>query len=675
LLLIVILFGLCASRSRAVEEWIDGPDFVLQPPVRLPAIEGSQPTAITEPSPPPVDATATPINSGPLLLDAPETGSTATEDLPLRQPPGVEERQPEEPLREEIPWEAIPVETPWQTPLGFAGRTGIPNWEPSTNHFVPVPDRWRVGFPFWDRYGPDHSVRQPRDPFEEDAPYVRGWELNPYRQNVLKGDYPIIGQHTFFVFTGTSFSTFEFRQVPTPTTPFETTPDPGQEDFFGDPDQFFFNHDLRLSFEIFHGDAGFKPVDWRARIVPILNQNYLDVEELGVVSPDVRLGTHRYRTYETIEEAFIEAKLSDTSPYYDFTSVRVGSQPFNSDFRGFIFSDINRAIRLFGTRKANRDQFNLILLDPREKDTNSALNSFSDTRNQTVLIANYFRQDFIWPGYTAQWSVHYDSDRGRGLVFDRNGFLVRPDPVGVFTPHEVNAVYLGWTGDGHINRFNISNAFYWALGNDDLNPLAGQEVDINAQMAALELSYDRDWIRFRSSVFWASGDDDILDDEGEGFDAIFDNPAFAGGEFSYWQRQSIKLLGVNLTNRFSLLADLSSSKIQGQANFVNPGLFLYNVGFDVEITPRLRSINNANFIWFDDTNVIEQFVFQAGIDRHVGTDLSTGFEYRPCLNDNIIIVGGASTLIPGRGFEDIYNTFVGDVDALYATFLQAAFTY
>ena len=78
-----------------------------------------------------------------------------------------------------------------------------------------------------------------------------------------------------------------------------------------------------------------------------------------------------------------------------------------------------------------------------------------------------------------------------------------------------------------INRFNISHAFYWALGKDELNPLAGRPVNINAQMFALELSYDRDWIRFRSSYFFASGDDDVFDGEGKGFDTIFDNPNFS----------------------------------------------------------------------------------------------------------------------------------------------------
>ena len=91
-------------------------------------------------------------------------------------------------------------------------------------------------------------------------------------------------------------------------------------------------------------------------------------------------------------------------------------------------------------------------------------------------------------------------------------------------------------------------------------------------MAALELSYDRDWARFRTCGFYASGDGNINNSTPTGFDTILDNPNFAGGEFSYWQRQQIPLFGVNLTQRNSLVADLRSSKIQGQSNFVNPGM-------------------------------------------------------------------------------------------------------
>jgi len=30
-------------------------------------------------------------------------------------------------------------------------------------------------------------------------------------------------------------------------------------------------------------------------------------------------------------------------------------------------------------------------------------------------------------------------------------------------------------------------------------------------------------------------------------------------------------------------------------------------------------------------------------------------EYRPPLSENIVLTGGISSLVPGRGFEEIYN--------------------
>jgi hypothetical protein len=339
-----------------------------------------------------------------------------------------------------------------------------------------------------------------------------------------------------------------------------------------------------------------------------------------------------------------------------------------------VFADTNLAVRLFGTRHANRDQYNIAVFDQFEKDTNSELNRFQ-SRPQNVIVANYYRQDFIWPGYTTQLSFHYNQDRSDSLVFDRNDFLVRPDPVGVFLPHRIDAVYLGWTGDGHINRFNINHALYLVYGQDDLNPLANQKVSIEAEMAALEVSYDRDWIRFRTSMFYASGDDDIFDARGKGFDSILDNTVFAGGEFSYWNRQAIRLNGVNLVDRFSLVPHLRSSKIQGQTNFVNPGLFLANFGIDVELTPRARLISNVNLLWFDHTQVLEQFTFQGDISHHIGTDLSTGVEYRPILNDNLIVLAGVSGLVPGQGFEDLFANLAQDADNMFAAFVEMAATY
>jgi hypothetical protein len=291
-----------------------------------------------------------------------------------------------------------------------------------------------------------------------------------------------------------------------------------------------------------------------------------------------------------------------------------------------------------------------------------------------VFIANYYRQDFIWPGYTAQVNVVYSHDDS-SFHFNKNDFLVRPDPAGVFQPHTVDAVYLGWTGDGHINRVNITHAFYWALGHDSQNPISNCPNSINAQFAAVELSYDRDWARFRGSFLWASGDGNPNNGHATGFDSVLDNPEFAGGRFSYWQRQAIPLFGVNLVNRESLLPDLRSSKLEGQSNFVNPGLFLANVGLDLDITPKLRLINNLNLLWFDEVAALQTFVFQQTIHHFIGTDVSSGLEYRPLLNNNAIVVLGAAVLFPGGGFRDLYNRLNGEVNPMAQAFLELTLTY
>ncbi len=534
-----------------------------------------------------------------------------------------------------------------EAPLGFTGPSGIlPRETQQNSHFLPIEDRWRLGFPYWDRYDQGH-------PPHEDQPFMEGQVLDPYNQNVLKGDFPIIGQHTFLNMTATSFMIQEFREVPTATTPFESTLRPFSEEFFGKPNQYFYSHYLVLAADLFHGNEAFKPLDWKIRLQPVFNFNFLDVEELAVVHPDVRRGTQRDRSYWALEQWFVEAKLADLGPDYDFLSVRGGSQPFVSDFRGFVFKDVNRGVRLFGTRHANRDQFNAIWFDQTEKDTNSELNEFND-RHQNTVIFNYFRQDFVFPGFTGLLSFHYNHDKP-SFHFDDNFFLARPDPVGVFRPHEINAYYIGLGGDGHIGRLNISTQFYQVLGTDSLNPIAGEPQDINAQMAAVELSVDRDWVRFRASYFFSSGDDDLLDGEARGFDTIFDDPIFAGGEFSYWQRQAIRLFGVNLTQRKSLVPNLRASKIEGQSNFVNPGLHLFNLGVDFEVTKKLRAILNANYLMFDTTEVLDTFTFQPGIDRGIGTDISLGVEYRPLLNDNIILLLGSAVFIPADGFRDLFG--------------------
>jgi hypothetical protein len=490
--------------------------------------------------------------------------------------------------------------------------------------------------------------------------------LNPYQQNLLKGDYPILGQHTFLVLTGTSDTLLEARELPVPSG--VSTARPGSAGFFGDNNQMFVRQNLLLRFELFKGDTAFKPLDWLLTVTPVFNLNHLDVEEHGIVSPDVRQGTVRTRTDLALQEAFLEYHLVNLSRRYDFISIKVGMQPFNSDFRSFIFNDTNLAARLFGNFGNNRYQYNVLFFKMLEKDTNSELNTFA-WRDQQVLIANLYWQDFLWPGYTSQFSVHYNRDEAT-LRFDDNNFLVRPDPVGNFKPHEVNVAYLGWTSAGHIGRLNVTHAAYLAFGKDEHNPLAGRRVDINAQMVALELSMDFDWLRPKISFLWASGDRHPEDGTATGFDTILDKPNFAGGAFSFWNRQGIRLLGVGLVQRESLLPNLRSSKLQGQVNFVNPGLLLAHAGLDVEVTPTMRTFVNVSYLRFVHTEPLEVFLQQPDIGADIGVDLSIGAMYRPLLNNNIMITGGIAALVPGAGFHDLLTS-----DTLFQGFVNVTLTY
>jgi len=267
------------------------------------------------------------------------------------------------------------------------------------------------------------------------------------------------------------------------------------------------------------------------------------------------------------------------------------------------------------------------------------------------------------------------------FVFDRNGFLARPDPVGSFTPHEIEVVYLGWTSFGHLGRVNVDSALYYVFGDDSLNPIAGPDpsfggddsVDVAAYFAALELSIDRNWYRPKLAVLYASGDDDPTDRDAEGFDAIFDNPQFAGGGFSFWNRLGIRLsgTGVGLVQRGSLLPSMKSSKDEGQPNFVNPGLLLASLGLDLELTPKLKAVATANYLRFAETAPLELVLFQAPIDEEIGWDLSFGARFRPYLNQNVIVVGGVAALLPGDGFADIYE----DDDPLFAGFASLILTF
>lgn len=598
----------------------------------------------------------------PILPQPPEYGDEPVPrslGLPRR---GVRETEPE---RRKLEYEAYPDEGVGQLPAA-----------------EPVPNRWFIGFGRWKRYA-DPSTETP---YQSGA--LRFW--HPYLQSQLKGDAPVIGQDIFLNLTLNDFFQFETRRLPTPSG--VSAAQPNGSEFFGRSEQIFFSNDFSVGIDLFKGETAFKPVVWALRFLLVANYNYIAVKENNALDPDPRgpgfttfpgplvnptpgdpfsgLGpgltrlpndlahtryTTRKKDWYALQEAFAEIHLRDLTNNYDFLSSRFGIQPFVSDFRGFIFNETNLGVRVFGNYENNLWQYNVIAFDMLEKDTYSDLNKF-DRRDQQIFIANVFRQDFFAKGYTAQLSFHANFDGGE-RHFDQNDFITRPAPIGAVRDHYVQAYYLGWTGDGHIGKLNLTHAFYEALGEDGFNGIAQQRVQINAQMAALELSIDKDWLRFKISGFYASGDPNPRNSHATGFDTIFDRPFFIGGPFSFFVHQGFNLGGtsVNFKQRDSLVIDLRTSKSEGQSNFVNPGTIIVGYGNDADITPKLKAFLNVNYIWMAETEAIRQVLFTNHTSNAIGLDCSLGFQWRPLLTNNIIITAGAGFLVPGQGYKDIYR--------------------
>lgn len=546
-------------------------------------------------------------------------------------PPAVEESSDKEELSDETLQRHFPGRDTPEFP-GYIYES-IPPIENSASDFVPLPDRWRM--------------------------FYAGKWYDPYNQNVLKGDIPVFGQDWFTEVSIISDTLYESRRVPVPVG-FASTKRANSNNVFGNGDQWAFVQNVITSFGFIKGNTTFKPPDFELRVAPIFNFNHVEVSEEGLVKADPTYGEVRSDNMVGFQELFADVHIANLSERYDFVSSRVGIQQFNADFRGFLFNDNEPGARIFGNYDNNKMQYNLAAFSRLDKDTNSGINTMFSDRHEDVYVANVFRQDLLAMGHTTLFSVVHREDTAgdAGYRYDSNNFLVRPTAIGDQRFKNIYSTYFGLGGDGHIGRVNTTTQLYYVTGSESHSPIANRQVDINAGMFAQELSYDIDFVRVRTSFMWASGDRDPYDGQANGFDAIFDNPNFAGGDLSYWQRQAIPFVGgggTNLVSRNSLLPNYRPGKEMGQSNFVNPGLRLYNLGVDVEVLPELKLITNASFLQFDQTKSIEALRQDGSINRDIGVDLSAGFLYRPFLNNNVQIRCGTAVLLPGQGQKNLFG--------------------
>ena len=560
---------------------------------------------------------------------------------------GVQDEVHREQSPEDIPRRFTDKDTPDFPAYIYESIPPVAN---SASDFLALPDRWRM--------------------------FYAGKWYDPYNQSVLKGDIPIFGSPGHEWFTELSIlsdSLYESRRIPVPVG-FASTKRPDSNNVFGDGDQWMFVQNVITSLSLIRGNTAFKPPDFELRIAPVFNYNYVSADENGLLKADPSFGSVRSDSFIGFQELFADIHIANLSDRYDFVSSRIGIQQFNADFRGFLFNDNEPGVRIFGNYDNNKLQFNLAAFSRLDKDVNSGINTMFTDRHEDVFVANLFRQDMLALGHTMLFSVVHRADTAgnSGYRYDRNNFQARPTAIGDQRFRNIYSTYFGIGGDGHFGRINTTSQFYYVMGSESHNPIANRRVSIGAAMFATEASVDVDWVRFRTSFMWASGDRDPYDSRATGFDAIFDNPNFAGGDLSFWQRQGIPFIGggaTNLVNRNSLLPNLRPTKELGQSNFVNPGLRLYNVGMDIEVLPELKLINNATFLEFDQPAVLKTQRQDGSMGRELGVDLSTGFLYRPFLNNNVQLRAGVGVFLPAHGYDNLFGDRV-NYDAFTNIILQ-----
>ncbi|MBL4773320.1 MAG: hypothetical protein JKX98_06890, partial [Alcanivoracaceae bacterium] len=531
-------------------------------------------------------------------------------------------------------------------PRNYVPQTFSAIPRPNSSQFkemIPIPDRWRIV----DALG-----------------YNDRW-YDPYNRNVLKADKPVYGDDWFFNLSVISDTVYEDREVATPVG-LQSSNNSGDLDVFGNYQQSLLNENLAIEFVYYKGDTTFKPPEYEFRFIPVFNYNRTRIKEILGLNVDPERGQTRTENHVGIQALFVDKHLRDVSANYDFDSIRFGIQPFSSDFRGFLFQDSPFGVRLFGTRNNNKYQYNLAVFRRMEKDTNSGLNDAGiSLRDDDLFIANIYLQDKPTLGFFSQFTIIHNRNRENDLFFDNNGFLARPASFGTERPREYDVTYLGYNGDGHFGRLNLTTSAYYAYGDESHGVFTEESADIRAYFLAAEASIDFDWIRLSASLLYGSGDDDPFDNRSEGFDAIFENPQFAGADTSYWIRQANPLIGggkVALSARNGILNSLRSSKEHGQSNFTNPGVGLLGVGMDMELLPELSFSMNANYLQFNTTEVLEVARQQANIDKDIGLDLSAAVIWRPLNSQNVVLRLSYARLFAGDGFEQLFGK--GDPDSL-----------
>lgn len=471
-----------------------------------------------------------------------------------------------------------------------------------------------------------------------------GYHLwDTYNQNRIKGDYPLAGKwfSETDVFQNLVFKerrNIDFTSNPTLAGQIEA----GTLHFFSHNN--FVDENVIFGTELRHNDDRFFPSDFRIHV-----DGSVDWKHQPTAFDNKSEG------HAQVFDAFSDIQLHNFGNVnFNQMFLRGGLQFFKSDFHGLIFNDVGFGGRIFGNSLSNRLRYDIVALKLFQKDAVSGFIDFTKPSEHVVVIPHFVWEDFLVTGWNSEWSVHWNHD---------------PRKIGHDNANQLNldTYYVGTTLSGNLGRFIFNPAIYGVFGNvQHFNDGDKVRHDVRAFTGVLDLEYPFDFWKFRVGFVYASGESGksaATSKTDTGFDAISDAVQLFGGPIDYWTGEDIKFGKGDFVRANSLFPTLRGAN--AQANYVNPGLSMTNLGFDVTVTPRVFLSFNANWLYFNDTGS-----YPIGIGggntaltvinhNNAGVEENIFIRWKPFLhqiNDFVILDAGFGVLQPLPGLRDAFGS-------------------
>jgi hypothetical protein len=396
-----------------------------------------------------------------------------------------------------------------------------------------------------------------------------------------------------------------------------------------------------------------------------------------------------------VDAAFEEGWLGFQLPYR--TSVRVGLQDYQSDFIGSIYHDTDLGARVYGVLGKNIE-WSLYGARRMENDLLSGFNDDDDRDQELVIAHSMFKigETLFMP------SIHYNNDSEGDHEHGRTGTPINASGLPVTLAgdveydrkrEEVNAFYLGFTTYGPLGPFKMLTGLYGVVGDQEngsvqgvdlrntarllrgLSPDKSNDYNIKAFTGYVDIAYPvQESLLLHTGYFYASGDDDPLDNDAEGFDAISD-------EVNIWGDRGVVIddrlqfhvpaLGPfkngKSINSITVVRDdspyTSLRDSDANSNFINPGVQAYNFGATSNPLTWLSINSNFTYFWWAHPDTVEEAIAavnfvntgavnKVNMSQVIGYELSVDANFT--LNKKTAIFSGAAVFCPDESLTSIY---------------------